>query len=1010
MKKHLSLLLAAALLAGMLVVAPISAFATPEPPGGDPPVAPATGIFEDKVFTVNVPATGKTLGDKAENDVDLEIVDGLYIDLVTNTLVYPAGVEATIKAFSVKSGKWVSDLSKLDLTKLLKKDLELKLSTEFANKTGEVKGTAAVEADAEKEIEAAPAKAGATVYTFAKISAPEKKKLVANYDAKWDVEVEEEGEGGGEPTLVTVTKSTADLTGVTDGKWALTEKGQSKIFAGDVQIKEVDGDWKAVPEEGAAVAPIKEDGSVQKDTFLARTAPVKIPGEGDAADKYISAGKEFKVKVLGAGKATKFKANYKNETLKAKVGVYYFVDAAVAGVDAEKVATPVLNIGEYINLQNKVSFFNGATDKKPASAKQVYTFAKRAAIADTTFAPEKGKVKIDKKYEIQTGTKWGGLKKVTSDAQFSIRIKADAKGGKEDDSTFAASEVGKLNLTWGEYDAEKKKNGIVAAALVAPLAPDAKLAAAKAKIEAYTYAAVTSSDALDAPAALVAALAQCNAAIGGSEGWNFVGVGFAITTVTFTGATDGDPNGSGLYTFDVDITVAGLYEADGETLKKATASGLSFVIKPEGVAEVLIDTGDAEESGDGFIKVTAPAFISLVGGSAGILNFAVDFDDTKATGYADVVVTVDDGTIVDNGDGTYSVSGVTKDTVKITVVPVVWVNVTFTKPASITVDPASVKVAPGGDFTFEVTFDNTAVDLITAASSAGTLERVSLSGVGTASCKVGYAVTGIGDTAVVVTIAEAAGLPVTAPAPIADVTFDCPATAGLVISGTFAITDDKYIKTIKVKVNGVDATVGAGVWSCAVDGSAEAVVVTVETVEWAIIVDMSGAVGKYVAMPEFTVEVMEMNGAGNTIVNRGVRLPKGVPLSAPHRIVVNFDYSNVWDDAAKTPMAPYTWGSVIPVFTYLGSLRDIQNGATTVQWDATTGGNGPAGFSSVNLGGGGNETDANPGTYLKFNTPGVTGHRMGVAVVIPAGTVIGGDITFAPRAADFATGLVFNQP
>ena len=55
---------------------------------------------------------------------------------------------------------------------------------------------------------------------------------------------------------------------------------------------------------------------------------------------------------------------------------------------------------------------------------------------------------------------------VTASCELKVRLKATAKGGKEDGSSFAASDDAILKITYGVYDAEKNKSGITAAQIV----------------------------------------------------------------------------------------------------------------------------------------------------------------------------------------------------------------------------------------------------------------------------------------------------------------------------------------------------------------------------------------------------------------------------------------------------------------------------------------------------------------------------------------------------------------
>ena len=70
------------------------------------------------------------------------------------------------------------------------------------------------------------------------------------------------------------------------------------------------------------------------------------------------------------------------------------------------------------------------------------------------------------KYEIYAKGKWTrSIPSVTTNATFGIRYKADAKGGNENDTSYAAGVEGIMTLFYGVYDETRNKNGIVSAAI-----------------------------------------------------------------------------------------------------------------------------------------------------------------------------------------------------------------------------------------------------------------------------------------------------------------------------------------------------------------------------------------------------------------------------------------------------------------------------------------------------------------------------------------------------------------
>ena len=286
----------------------------------------------------------------------------------------------------------------------------------------------------------------------------------------------------------------ADDTGATAGQWALTDSSGTVLDSTELaklEIGAADTTGKAVSESGygswpasggLSVLPLTQE-KVSTATYLVRVAPT---ADGTPASKPI------KVKVKGQQKATKLKVNYNNEVLKLKNGtaVYYggeipygseipertgnetaYTDVAggifkPASAEAAKAGA---NLAAYITQErNKLLVWMLATAKKPATKPQEIELAARAAITAESLSVTGGKLKLNKKYEVydESKQKWGGLPKVSSSCELKIRLKATAKGGKESDSTYAASETATLKITYGVVDAAKNKQGITAAEIV----------------------------------------------------------------------------------------------------------------------------------------------------------------------------------------------------------------------------------------------------------------------------------------------------------------------------------------------------------------------------------------------------------------------------------------------------------------------------------------------------------------------------------------------------------------
>jgi hypothetical protein len=294
------------------------------------------------------------------------------------------------------------------------------------------------------------------------------------------------------PKLKVEYESYADNTGSTPGQWGLADKDLNPISEDELaalEIAVVAADKKNISEKGFGAWPAQgglavSELSNNKQTTVFYYVRIK-------ATETSPASKMVKISVKGEQKAPNLKADYKKESIKLKDGMYiYFGDTSpsalkelaadavsfedydgkvvyIATKDAAK--QPVSISGYLTETRNTVLIWTAATKKKPATAVQSILLAARAVVKNTELEVSKGKAKLDtKKYEVyneKTG-KWGSLPKVTESCELKVRIKPTAKGGKEDDKTFAASSEATLVITWGVYDEAKKKSGITAAEIV----------------------------------------------------------------------------------------------------------------------------------------------------------------------------------------------------------------------------------------------------------------------------------------------------------------------------------------------------------------------------------------------------------------------------------------------------------------------------------------------------------------------------------------------------------------
>ncbi|MDR1735940.1 MAG: hypothetical protein LBR85_03615 [Oscillospiraceae bacterium] len=435
------------------------------------------------------------------------------IDLVAETLTVTieGNDQLSIAAYSLDGGtKWktgsIGSAEGADISKLLNKEMTLVLTTSYDKKAkgpsvGVAKADAVLNADGTEKTPAVENVDAALVVTLPKINArPKMDKYVVNYAIA------------------------ADATGVTAGGWVLaakeatvaTKKGLQVAVAGSdkktpaVTILDDKGTpnnaeddetatWGQFPDpdvvsgtevSGINVKPLPEGGKPEKTIYLARIAPV-----GDGA-VYTPGSKAAKYNVTSEIKAPKLKADYKKELIKTKVGISWFeadVVTYTGGTEATTDDETFFTVGTVSTFTDKekaktgislaatattdalygetLGFYTAATAKKAASAIQVYNVAPRGVLVSEALSPSKGKLKIDtKKYEVydKVKQKWGGMPKVTAGGELQIRMKATAKGGKEDESTWAAGETRTLRYVWGVYqpnekDPSKDKKGITEA-------------------------------------------------------------------------------------------------------------------------------------------------------------------------------------------------------------------------------------------------------------------------------------------------------------------------------------------------------------------------------------------------------------------------------------------------------------------------------------------------------------------------------------------------------------------
>lgn len=377
-----------------------------------------------------------------------------YINLTDETFA----TELEMKCYSLDGGtKWKAATSITDklLASALNKGMTLVIADKFDSK-------------AKKPSD------DATLLTFAEINArPKAPKMKINYMAY--------------PNADPKDAATSWQWGFTDGTDILDAETLAKLDVGVAASdkKKVDangyGSWPA--KGGLNVGPLTLAGKQSTTIYFVRTAPVI------ANDGVTPASKAVKVTAKGLQKAPNIKADYKKEILKAKKDmIIYFGATAPSKLTAlpktaktyedyegksvvvdKDIAKAGIDVSPYISeFPMTILVWTHATEKKPASAPQTIELAARGDIDAATLTVSKGKLSLDKKYEVynEEKGKWGSMPKVTESCELKIRLKSTAKVGKTSTTGSAASATAVLAITYGVVDASKGTEGITAAEIV----------------------------------------------------------------------------------------------------------------------------------------------------------------------------------------------------------------------------------------------------------------------------------------------------------------------------------------------------------------------------------------------------------------------------------------------------------------------------------------------------------------------------------------------------------------
>lgn len=283
---------------------------------------------------------GKTFSFKSGKQIpaDAEHTDDVSISLTDETITFADGFPA-IEAYSTDGGvKWkAGSLTDAQVAKLLNKGMELWLCYKNYNSNAKKPQGSGNEHN---------------IVAFPKINErPKAPKLTINYALA------------------------ADTNGKSLGAWVLSEKGGSKAVRDKIEIgipvmngnklgKTVnnDGFGRFYDDRGICVKPLTGT-KPERSAYFIRIAP-----EERANGTYTAAGRHRRIRASGELKAPRYKINIKGETAAISVRANTYV--TMNGTTTPYTTKTPVNV---LNAAGNIEIWQGATVRKPASAKQILT-------------------------------------------------------------------------------------------------------------------------------------------------------------------------------------------------------------------------------------------------------------------------------------------------------------------------------------------------------------------------------------------------------------------------------------------------------------------------------------------------------------------------------------------------------------------------------------------------------------------------------------------------------------
>lgn len=289
------------------------------------------------------------------------------------------------------------------------------------------------------------------------------------------------------------------------GSWTLSERGKNDPAflniewaappAGERKLAD-DAVWTPLTPAGIAVKGTVAGERQTRDTYFLRPV-AHTTGEGSDL-KFVAAGRTFRVTANSTGRAPNLRANYKNNTFRARAGqaisvgtggyVLYGKAAGTTPTGDTVVALSTVSSGipfttvtaaentAALGTLNRARAFTMATDRRPMGS--ILTVNLAPAAATPTAAPAVSAGRVDRgDFEFTAGTaaqerpadnaKWGNFPKVSSNnAVVWMRVRNTAKqerpeGGIAGFEGNTASAPVRLVVNFGRADADARRDSIL---------------------------------------------------------------------------------------------------------------------------------------------------------------------------------------------------------------------------------------------------------------------------------------------------------------------------------------------------------------------------------------------------------------------------------------------------------------------------------------------------------------------------------------------------------------------